>query len=102
VAPLAPGHLEPGVGGGGFSDDSGAAVQYVVGRVGAGTERVVLDVEGIGPVGASLSNGSYIAWWAAGLSPANAPGRRHMQGKAFTVTAYDAAGQTTDRIGSAN
>ncbi|MET1233050.1 MAG: hypothetical protein ABWY52_09405, partial [Candidatus Limnocylindrales bacterium] len=92
---LAPGHLSPS-GSGGFTDGD-VAVQYVIGRVGAGTGRVVLDVEDIGPVTATLSNGWYLAWWEAGrpLDP-NRPGP-HLPSKRFTVTAYDAFGQITDQ-----
>jgi hypothetical protein len=94
-APLEPGHLSPH-GGGGFSD-GGVAVQYVMGRVGVGTERVVVAVEAIGPVTATLGNGWYLAWWETGrpLDP-NGPGP-HIPSKRYTVTAYDASGQITDQ-----
>ena len=97
-APLAPGQLEyPG--GGQFSDDT-TTVQYVIGRVGAGTARVVLEVEGIGSVTATLGNGWYLAWWEAGkpLDPTG-PGRPHpLPGQRYTATAYDALGHVTDQI----
>ena len=94
-APLAPGQIESH-GGGAFSDED-VTVQYVIGRAGAGTARVVLDVEGIGPVTATLANGWYLAWWETGqpLDP-NGPGP-HLPSKRFTVAAYDAFGQITDQ-----
>ena len=94
-AQLPPGQLDS-VGGGGFSDDD-VAVQYVLGRVGAGAARVVLDVEGIGPVTATLGNGWYLAWWETGqpLDP-NGPGPQ-LPSRRYTVTAYDALGQITDQ-----
>jgi len=97
-APLAPGHLAPN-GGGGFSDEGDVAtVQYVTGRVGAGTDRVVLEVEDVGLVTATLGNGWYLAWWESGrLRPRNAPGP-HIPMKRFTVVAYDASGQITDQL----
>ena len=95
LAPLAPGQLES-FGGGGFSDDN-VAVQYVMGRVGAGMGRIVVDVEGLGPVTATLGNGWYLAWWETGqpLDP-NGPGP-HLPSKRFAVTAYDTLGQITDQ-----
>ena len=95
--PPEPGKFAPS-GGGGWSDEDGAAVQYVTGRVGAGTARVVLDVEGIGPVAASLDNGWYIAWWPVGMGPSDGQGPPRMLSKAFSIMAYDASGQVTDRI----
>ena len=95
LAPLAPGQLES-YGGGGFSDDN-VAVQYVMGRVGAGTARVVVGVEGLGPVTASIGNGWYIAWWETGRpGDPNGPGP-HLPTKRFTITAYDPSGQITDQ-----
>ena len=91
LAPLAPGQLE-NYGGGGFSNEA-TAIQYVMGRVGAGAERVVLQVADVGPVTATVSNGWYLAWWETGrpLDP-NGPGP-HLPSKRYTVTAYDAFGQ---------
>jgi hypothetical protein len=95
VAPLAPGRLAAH-GGGGFTDGP-VAVQYVIGRVGAGTARVVVDVEGLGPVRASLGNGWYLAWWETGKPPdPNGPGP-HVPTRRYTVTAYDGSGQATDQ-----
>ena len=94
-APLAPGQLESH-GGGAFSDDT-VTVQYVIGRVGAGTARVMLEVEGVGPVTASLGQGWYIAWWEAGRPlDQNGPGP-HLPSKRYTVAAFDALGQITDQ-----
>ena len=70
----------------------------MTGHVGAGTARVVLDVEGIGSVAASLDDGWYLAWWPVGMGPADAAGRRDVQSKAFSMMAYNASGQITDRI----
>jgi hypothetical protein len=94
-APLAPGQLAA-QGSGGFSDDD-VAVQYVLGRVGAGTARVVLDVEHVGPVTATLSHGWYLAWWETGRPrDPNGPGP-HIPSKRYTVSAYDTFGQVTDQ-----
>jgi hypothetical protein len=94
-APLEPGRLSPN-GGGGWTDGD-VAIQYVMGRVGAGGGRVVIDVEGVGPVTASLGGGWYIAWWESGR-PAPENGQApNIPSKRYTTTAYDAFGQTTDR-----
>ena len=94
-APLAPGQLEP-YGGGSFTDGN-IAVQYVMGRVGAGVGRVVLDVEDIGLVTATLGNGWYVAWWETSRAlPANGQ-RADIPSKRYAVAAYDAFGQITDQ-----
>jgi len=83
-APLA-GQLAPS-GGGGFSDEAGtAAIQYVMGRVGAGVERVVLQVADVGPIAATVSNGWYLAWWETGMpGDPNGPGP-HLPSKRYTT-----------------
>jgi hypothetical protein len=94
--PPGPGQLSPN-GSGAWSGDEDGAVQYVIGRVGAGAERVVVDIEGLGPVEASLNNGWYIAWWAVGEDPANGQRLGRLRTKPFAITAYGPLGAVTDR-----
>ena len=97
LAPMRPGQVEND-GFGGFNTKAGAVgIQYVMSRLGAGVERVVLQVADIGPVTATLGNGWYLAWWETGTPPdPNGPGP-HVPSRRYTVTAYDALGQVTDQ-----
>ena len=96
----APGRLESG-GSSGSTDAGGTVWQTASGRAGAGIAHVVIVVDGVGPVSATLRNGWFSAWWPVGrpLQPMNAPGPG-MPSRTYVVTAYDALGQPIDTTSS--
>ncbi len=72
--------------------ETGAAWQEVHGRAGPGITRVVITVEDIGAVTATLRDGLFSAWWPIDETP-----RPHVWMKDYVVNAYDILGQPIDR-----
>jgi hypothetical protein len=58
--------------GGGVDDSSGNALTLVDGRVGAGVTAVTIERSDGSSVQATVSNGWYLAWWPATVSPTSA------------------------------
>jgi hypothetical protein len=87
-----PGRLSGISAGGSDGGETGQAWQEVHGRAGPGITRVVITVEDVGRVTATLRDGVFSAWWPIDETP-----KPRVWMKDYAVTAYDILGQQIDR-----